>query len=134
MREAEDHAMKQHWISYRDFGAVVAEGSLRNKCWGDVEALKGMEAEKKETLEKFDVSGEGEEQEVQMVAGGMKMRIKRLAAKRRRDARATDKVESSSDSVTEKISETPMGHVNNPSACITKAVDREKARRRNYVA
>ena len=60
-----------------------------------------------------------------MVAGDVKMRVKRLAAKRRRDARATAKLESSSDSVTEKIIETSMGRVNNPSACVTKAVGGE---------
>ena len=84
-----------------------------------------MDAEKKEKTEKVDVSGEGEEEKVQMVAGDMKIRVKRLAANGRRDARATAKLESSSDSVTEKIIETSMGHVNNPSACITNAVDGE---------
>ena len=53
------------------------------------------------------------------------MRLKRLAAKRRRDTRTTAKLESSSDSVTQKIIETYMGRVNNPSACVTKAVDGE---------
>ena len=48
-----------------------------------------------------------------MVAGDRKMKVTRLAAKRRRDARATTKLESNSDIVTEKIIETPMGHVNN---------------------
>ena len=116
VREAEDPVMKQHWVSHRDFGAVVAGGGLWRRSWGDAEALKGMEAEKKANTEKFDVSGEGEEQEVHMVAGDMKLRVKRLAAKHRRDARATAKLESSSDSVTEKIIETSMGHVNNPLA------------------
>ena len=55
----------------------------------------------------------------------MKMRIKRLAAKRRRDTRTIAKLESSSDSVIEKIIETSMGRVNNPSACVTKAVNEE---------
>ena len=55
----------------------------------------------------------------------MKMRIKRLAAKRRRDTRTIAKLESSSDSVIEKIIETSMGRVNNPSACVTKAVNGE---------
>ena len=60
-----------------------------------------------------------------MVAGGMNTNVKRLAAKRRRDARAPAKLESSSDSVTEKIIETPRGHMNNPSARITNAVNGE---------
>ena len=51
------------------------------------------------------------------------MRAKRFAAKLRRRRKA--KLDSSSDSVAEKIIETPVRHVNNPSACITKAVDRE---------
>ena len=59
MREAEDHVMKQHWISYGDFGAVVAEGGLRKRSLGDAEALKGIEAGKKEKGEKFDGSGGG---------------------------------------------------------------------------
>ena len=62
MREADDHVMKQHWISYRDFGAVVVEGGLRRRSWGCAETLKTMEAEKKQKTVKFDVSGEGEEQ------------------------------------------------------------------------
>ena len=64
VHETEDHVMKQHWIGYRYFCVVVAEGGLRNKSWGDGEALKGMEAEKEEEPDKFDVSSEGEEQEV----------------------------------------------------------------------
>ena len=52
----------------------------------------------------------------------MKMRVKRLVATRRRDARSTALLESSSDSVTEKTIETSMGY---PSACITNAVDGE---------
>ena len=63
---------------------------------GDAEALDGIEAEEKEKTEKLDGSGGGEEREVQMVAGGVKMRVKRLAAKRRRYAGATASLESSS--------------------------------------
>ena len=43
----------------------------------------------------------------------------------RLDAKATAKLENSSDSVAERIVETPMGHVNNPSAYISKALDGE---------
>ena len=64
VREAKEHAMKQHWISYRDFGAVVVGGGLRRRSWGCAETLKRMEAEKKEKTVKIDVIGEGEEQEV----------------------------------------------------------------------
>ena len=60
VREAEDHAMKHDSISYRDFGAVVAEGGLRKRPVGDAETLKGMEAAEKDNTENFDVSGEGE--------------------------------------------------------------------------
>ena len=123
--EAEIDVMKQHWIIDRYFGAVVAEGGLRKRCWGDAGALKGVEPEQKETTEKFGVIGEGEEQEVQMVAGDMKMLVKRLATKRRRDARATAKLEISSDNVFKKIIEAFMGRVNNPSACATKALGGE---------
>ena len=52
MREAEDHVMKQHWISYR--------GLRRKRSLGDAEALKGIETEEKENTEKFDGSGGGE--------------------------------------------------------------------------
>ena len=53
------------------------------------------------------------------------MRILRFVAKYGLDARATAKLENSSDSVAEWVIETPMGHVNNPSAYISKAVDGE---------
>ena len=95
---------------------------------GDADALERIEAEEKEKTENFDGSGGGEKREVQMLAGGVNMRVKRLAAKRRRDAMATARLESSSDSVTEKIVETSMGYVKNPLACAT------NARRRNCVA
>ena len=99
---------------------------LVGKSWGAAETLKGMDTDQKEKPDTFDVIGGGQEQELLIVVGDMKMRVKRFAAKCRRDARATANLESSSDSVTEKIIETPMRHVNNPSACITKAVDRVK--------
>ena len=49
VREADDHVMKQHCLSYRDFGAVVAECGMCNKSLGD--------AEKKENTEKLDGLG-----------------------------------------------------------------------------
>ena len=51
------------------------------------------------------------------------MKIKRFVARYRLDAKATAKLENSSDSVAKRIVETPIGHVSNPSACISKAVD-----------
>ena len=53
------------------------------------------------------------------------MEIKRFVAKYRLDVKATGKLENSSDSVAERIVEAPMGHVNNPSACVSKAVNGE---------
>ena len=42
----EDQVVKQHWVSYIDSGAVVAECGLRKRLRGDAETLKEMETEK----------------------------------------------------------------------------------------
>ena len=52
----------------------------------------------------------------------MKTKVRRFVAKYRFDAKAAAKLENSRDSVAERIVDTPMGHVNNPSAYISKAV------------
>ena len=98
--------------------AAAAEGGLRKMPWE-------IEAERRGRPENVDISSEGEKQVIQSVTGETKMKVKRFVAKHRLDVRATPNLENSSDSVAEKVIETPMGHKNNPSAYISKAVDVE---------
>ena len=92
--------------------AVAAEGGLRKIPWE-------IEAERRERPEKIDIRSGGEEQEIQSVTSETKMKIKRFVAKYRLDAKATAKLENSSDGVAERIVETPMGRASNPSAYIS---------------
>ena len=62
------------------------------------------------------------------------MKLKRLVAKYRLDAKATAKLENSSESLAERIVEVPMEHVSNPSAYISKAVDGEMREEETQIA
>ena len=65
------------------------------------------------------------------MAGDTRMKIERFVAKYRLDAKATAKLENSSERVAERIVEAPMGHVNNQSTCLHfEGGGRRNARRR----